>query len=225
MNAENVALSAEPGSQEQIQNIIALLRDLYPDARYELNFSTPLDLLVATQLAAQCTDERVNAVTAMLFLKYRSAEDYASAEQQAFEEDIRPTGFYRNKAKHIRAACQYLITHHNGEVPRTMAEMIKIPGVARKTASVVLGNAFGISEGFIVDTHVGRLARRFGWTKHEDAVKAEQDLMRLIPQSEWLSLAHRMILHGRNTCTARNPQCTRCALAAYCPSATFRQPA
>jgi endonuclease-3 len=192
---------------------------LYPEAKYALNFSTPLELLVATILAAQCTDERVNAVTKDLFQKYRNARDYATAKQEELEEDVHPTGFYRNKAKSIRAACQYLLDHHNGEVPRTLAELVKVPGVARKTANVVLGNAFGISEGFIVDTHVARLAARLGWTAQEDAVKIEQDLMELVPSQEWLNLAHRLILHGRAICTARKPACDRCPLASYCPSA------
>jgi endonuclease III len=208
-----------PKSPQQIQDISEQLARLYPDAKYELVFSTPLELLVATQLAAQCTDERVNAVTKDLFQKYRSAQDYATVSQEELEQDIHPTGFYRNKARNIRAACQYLIQHYNGEVPRTLAEMIRIPGVARKTANVILGNAFGISEGFIVDTHVGRLVRRFGWTRQEDAVKAEAELMRLIPPSDWLNLAHRIIVHGRTTCTARHPACERCSLAPFCPSA------
>ncbi len=209
----------QPGSPEQVSAIIVELAKLYPIARYDLNFTTPLELLVATQLAAQCTDERVNAVTKTLFQKYRSVEDYANVSQEEFEQDIKPTGFYRNKAKSIRAACQYLIAHHNGEVPRTMEEMVRLPGVARKTANVVLGNAFGISEGFIVDTHVGRLARRFGWTQQEDAVRVEQELMRLVVQEEWLPSAHRIIYHGRATCVARNPRCSQCSLAPFCPSA------
>src|SRR5215471_2361721 len=157
----------KPGSPEQIKAITAELRRLYPDAKCTLNFSNPLELLIATELSAQCTDERVNIVTRDLFRKYRSAEDYATVGQEELEQDIRPTGFYRNKAKNIRAACQRLITNYGGEVPRTMADLLTLPGVARKTANVVLGNAFGIVEGFVVDTHIGRLARRFGWTKNE----------------------------------------------------------
>jgi len=209
----------EPGSAQQIQAIIEELQKLYPQARYELNFTTPLELLVATILAAQCTDERVNAVTVQLFAKYRSASDYAHADQEELEQDVKPTGFYRNKARTVRAACQYLVDHYNGEVPNSIAELVKVPGVARKTANVVLVNAFGIAEGFIVDTHVGRIARRLGWTKHEDATKAEQDLMRLIPQAEWSSLPHRIIYHGRATCVARKPRCSQCVLASLCPSA------
>ncbi len=209
----------QAGSSEQILAIITQLRTLYPHARYDLNFSTPLELFVATQLAAQCTDERVNAVTKTLFQKYHTAQDYATVSQEEFEQDIKPTGFYRNKAKNIRAACQHLLQYHEGEVPRTMAEMVRIPGVARKTANVILGNAFGISDGFIVDTHVSRLALRFGWTEQEDAVKAEQDLMRLVPKEEWLPLAHRIIYHGRAVCNARKPLCAQCTLAQVCPSA------
>lgn len=217
--ANEASQKPAPRSPQQIQEIMQRLEKLYPNARYELDFSTPLELLVATILAAQCTDARVNAVTKDLFQKYRSARDYATANQEELEEDVRPTGFYRNKAKSIRAACQYLVDHHQGEVPRTMAEMVKIPGVGRKTASVILGNAFGVVEGFIVDTHVGRLARRFGWTEQEDALKAEQDLMQLVPRQEWLNVAHRMILHGRAVCLARKPACGRCVLAEVCPSA------
>lgn len=212
----------QPGTTEQISAIASELSTLYPHAKYDLNFSNPLELLVATQLAAQCTDERVNAVTKTLFQKYRSVEDYANVSQEEFEQDIKPTGFYRNKAKNIRAASQYLLTHYNGEVPHTMAEMLKLPGVARKTANVILGNAFNISEGFIVDTHVGRLARRFGWTQHDDAVRAEQDLMHLVPREKWLDVAHSMIYHGRAVCNARKPLCPQCSLVEFCPSAIAR---
>ena len=210
----------EPGSAQQIQAVIEELRKLYPQARYELNFTTSLELLVATILAAQCTDERVNAVTVQLFAKYRSASDYANADQEELEQDVKSTGFYRNKARTVRAACQYLVDHYNGEVPDSIAELVKVPGVARKTANVVLVNAFGVVEGFIVDTHVGRIARRLGWTSHEDATKAEQDLMRLVPQAEWSSLPHRIIYHGRATCVARKPRCSECVLVSLCPSAS-----
>ncbi len=214
----------EPGSPEQVQAIIEELRRLYPEAKCTLNFSNPLELLVATQLAAQCTDERVNMVTAQLFRKYRSVEDYATVSQEELEQDIKSTGFYRNKAKNIRAAAQRIITDYGGEVPRTMADLLSLPGVAlpgvaRKTANVVLGNAFGIVEGFTVDTHVTRLARRFGWTQHEDAVKIEQDLMRIVPRQDWFDLSHLMIFHGRAICYARKPLCGQCALARVCPSA------
>ena len=208
-----------PGSPEQIQAIITELRRLYPDAKCTLNFSNPLELLIATQLSAQCTDERVNIVTRDLFLKYRSVEDYATVSQEELEQDIRPTGFYRNKAKNIRAACQRLITNYGGEVPHTMADLLTLPGVARKTANVVLGNAFGIVEGIVVDTHVGRLARRFGWTTNEDPAKVEQDLMRLVRRKDWLNLSHTMIYHGRAICLARKVVCAQCTLAHLCPSA------
>jgi endonuclease III len=208
-----------PGSHKQIQAIIAELRRLYPDAKCSLNFSNPLELLIATQLSAQCTDERVNIVTVDLFRKYRSAEDYAKVSQEELEQDIRPTGFYRNKAKNIRAACQRLITNYGGEVPHTMADLLTLPGVARKTANVVLGNAFGIIEGIVVDTHVGRLARRLGWTANDDPTKVEQDLTHLIPQKDWLNLSHLLIYHGRAICLARKPLCEQCRLAQLCPSA------
>ena len=209
----------EPGSPEQVQAIIAELRLLYPDAKCSLNFSNPLELLVATQLSAQCTDERVNMVTEQLFQKYRSTEDFATVSQEELEQDIRSTGFYRNKAKNIRAACQRILTEYGGEVPRTMEGLLSLPGVARKTANVVLGNAFGIVEGFVVDTHIARLSRRLGWTKSEDPVKIEQDLMRIIPQKDWLDLSHLLIFHGRAICHARKPLCEQCALVPLCPSA------
>lgn len=209
----------QPGSPEQVQAITDELRALYPDAKCSLDFTNPLELLVATQLAAQCTDERVNIVTKTLFLKYRTAEDYAVVSQEELEIDIKSTGFYRNKAKNIRAAAQRILTEFGGEVPRTMPELLSLAGVARKTANVVMGNAFGIVEGFTVDTHVTRLSRRFGWTTNEDAVKIEQDLMRITPQQDWLDLSHLMIFHGRAICNARRPLCEECALAPYCPSA------
>jgi endonuclease III len=208
-----------PGSPEQIRLITEELRRLYPDAKGTLDFSNALELLIATQLAAQSTDERVNMVTPTLFRKYHTAEDYAKVSQEELEQDIHSTGFYRNKAKNIREAAQRLVTDYNGEVPRAMVDLLTLPGVGRKTANVVLGNAFGIVEGFVVDTHVGRLARRFGWTTNEDPVKVEQDLMRLVPQKDWLHLSHMMILHGRAICLARKPLCERCTLAKLCPSA------
>lgn len=203
----------QPGSPEQVEAIIAELRRLYPQAACTLNYSNPLELLIATQLSAQCTDERVNIVTAKLFQKYRNVADFAQASQQELEQDIHSTGFYRNKAKNIRAACQRLITTYRSEVPRTMEEILTLPGVARKTANVVLGNAFGVIEGFVVDTHVGRLSRRFGWTTNTDPVKIEQDLMRIIPRTDWLDLSHLMIFHGRAICNARRPLCEQCPLA------------
>ncbi len=216
----------EPGSQEQVNAIIAELHNLYPEATCSLDFSNPLELLVATQLSAQCTDVRVNIVTKHLFQKYKSAEDYATVGQEELEQDIRSTGFYRNKAKNIRATGQRLLTTYNGEVPRSMEELLTLPGVARKTANVVLGYAFGIEVGVVVDTHVGRLSRRLGWTTNEDAVKVEQDLMRIIPHEEWLNISHMLIFHGRAICDARKPLCEQCTLATLCPSAFIaKQPA
>ncbi len=219
-NASSTYTGPTPGSPEQVTAILDELRRMYPDAKCSLNFTTPLELLVATQLSAQCTDERVNIVTSDLFRKYRTAEDYATASQEAFEQDIKSTGFYRNKAKNIRAAAQRLLAQYNGEIPRTMQDILTLPGVARKTANVVLGNAFGIVEGVVVDTHVGRLARRFGWTSSEDPVKVEQDLMRILPQKDWLDASHLLIYHGRALCIARKPLCQQCPLASnLCPSA------
>jgi len=212
------------GSPEQVHTIIAELRRLYPNAACTLHFSNSLELLIATQLSAQCTDERVNMVTTQLFQKYRSVEDFATASQEELEQDIRSTGFYHNKAKNIRATCQRLITVYGGAVPCTMEDLLTLAGVARKTANVVLGNGFGIVVGFVVDTHVGRLARRFGWTKHTDAVKIEQDLMRIIPQKDWLDLSHLLIFHGRAICNARKPLCGQCTLASLCPSALVARP-
>jgi len=208
-----------PGSPAQVTAILAELRRLYPDAKTSLNFSTPLELLVATQLSAQSTDQRVNMVTAELFKKYRRVEDYATVSQEELEKDIRSTGFYHSKAKNIRAAAQRILTNYGGEVPRTMEELVTLPGVGRKTANVVLGNAFGIVEGIVVDTHVGRLARRLDWTTNEDPVKVEQDLMRIIPRQDWLDLPNRLIRHGRAICIARKPLCAQCALVHLCPSA------
>ena len=208
-----------PGSPEQVRAILAELRHLYPDAKISLNFSTPLELLVTTQLSAQSTDERVNRVTAELFQKYRSVEDYARVSQEELEKDIQSTGFYHSKAKNIRAAAQRILTHYGGEVPPTMEALLTLPGVGRKTANVVLGNAFGVVEGIVVDTHVGRLARRLGWTTNEDPVKVEQDLMRIIPRKDWLDLPYMLICHGRAICRARKPLCAQCTLVHLCPSA------
>lgn len=209
----------QPGSAEQVHAIIAELRHLYPQAACTLDYSNPLELLIATQLSAQCTDERVNIVTKTLFQKYRSVEDFAFANLEELEQDIRSTGFYHNKAKNIRATCQRLLTVYSGEVPHTMTDLLSLPGVARKTANVVLGNGFNVVEGFVVDTHVGRLSRRLGWTKNDDAVKIEQDLMRITQHKDWLDLSHLLIFHGRAICYARKPVCDKCTLAQLCPSA------
>jgi endonuclease-3 len=208
-----------PGSPGQVTAIIAELRRLYPDAKTSLNFSNPFELLVATQLSAQSTDERVNIVTADLFKKYRRVEDYATVRQEELEKDIQSIGFYRSKAKNIRASAQRIITNYGGEVPRTMEDILTLPGVARKTANVVLGNAFGVVEGIAVDTHVGRLAQRLGWTTNKDPVKIEQDLMSIVPHKDWLSISHMLIYHGRAICKSHKPLCAQCALVNLCPSA------
>ncbi len=226
---EQTSLPAEnkpvPGSPEQVEAITTELRRLYPEAACSLNFTNPLELLVATQLSAQCTDERVNIVTEKLFQKYQSVEDFATISQEELEQDIRSTGFYRNKAKNIRAAAQRIITEYGGEVPRTMLDLLSLAGVARKTANVVLGNAYGIIVGFVVDTHVGRLSRRLGWTQQSDPVKVEQELMRIVPEKDWLDLSHLLIFHGRAICESRKPHCRDCTLTHLCPSAFLTTPA
>ncbi|MEN6450904.1 MAG: endonuclease III [Thermoguttaceae bacterium] len=189
----------------------------YPDAKCSLDFSTPLELLVATILSAQCTDERVNKVTKSLFRKYPNAARYAKADLSELEKDIQSTGFFRNKAKSIQNACRALLERHDGQVPREMAELVELPGVGRKTANVVLGTAYGIAVGVVVDTHVGRIVKRLGLTTEKDPEKIERDLMRLLPEKEWIALAHRLIQHGRRVCTARSPKCPECPLEKLCP--------
>ena len=204
--------------RERAQKIVAELYRLYPDAKCSLDFTTPLELLVATILSAQCTDVLVNSVTPALFKKYREAADYASAPLEELEQDIRKTGFYRAKAKHLHEAGRMLVERYDGVVPRTMEDLTALPGVARKTANVVMGNAYGIVEGVVVDTHVGRLARRLGLTASEDPVRVEQELMALVPQQDWLPLSHMLIYHGRAVCQARRPLCEECTLVALCPT-------
>ena len=191
----------------------------YPDARTELDWSNSLELLVATILSAQTTDVQVNRVTESLFSKYRTAEDYADSNPDELEEDIRPTGFYRNKARSLRAMASALVEEHGGEVPRTMSELVALPGVGRKTANVVLGNAFDVNEGIVVDTHVRRVSGRLGLTESRDPVKIEKELMRLVPEGDWTIFSHLLILHGRRTCKARKPDCPNCILNDICPSA------
>ncbi|HEY6169978.1 MAG TPA: endonuclease III [Verrucomicrobiae bacterium] len=200
------------------QKIIAGLKKTYPDAHCELNFSNPLELLIATILSAQCTDKRVNIVTAELFKKCRTAKDYAEAPLAKLEETIKSIGFFRNKAKNIQACCRALAEKHGGEVPRTMEELHALDGVGRKTANVVLGNAFNINVGVVVDTHVARLSERLGLTKQKDPVKIEQELMKLVPQKDWTLFSHWLIWHGRRRCVARNPDCSHCEIARLCPS-------
>ena len=199
------------------KQIIDVLRRAYPDAHCELNFSSPLELLIATILSAQCTDKRVNIVTADLFQRYRTAADFANADISELEEAVKTTGFYRNKAKNIKACCQSIVEKHGGAVPKTMEELIELGGVGRKTANVVLGNAFGINVGVVVDTHVGRLSIRLGLTRETDPVKVELALMPLAPKDEWTLFSHLLIWHGRRRCYARNPDCAHCEVLSLCP--------
>ena len=199
--------------------VTAHLKAEYPDARTALDWSNPLELLVATILSAQTTDVQVNQVTQRLFAKYRKAEDYADAPPDVLEEDIRPTGFYRNKARSLRGMANALVEEHGGEVPRTMAELVALPGVGRKTANVVLGNAFGVNEGIVVDTHVRRVSNRLGLTESRDPIKIEQDLMKVVPEEDRTTFSHLLILHGRRICKARKPDCPNCVLNDICPSA------
>jgi endonuclease-3 len=205
--------------QERAAALIAAFAKIYPDAHCELDFSTPLELLVATILSAQCTDKRVNMVTPALFKKYRAARAWAGTPQGQLEKEIQSTGFFRSKAKNIRAMAAELVAKHKGKVPSTMAELNALPGVGRKTANVVLGNAFGINEGVVVDTHVLRLSRRLGLTRHSDPVKVEQDLVKLIPREKWALFSHWLIWHGRRRCYARKPDCDGCEVQHLCPSA------
>jgi endonuclease-3 len=209
----------EARRQRLEQHILPELKRLYPAAKCSLEHRTPLELIVATILSAQCTDDRVNIVTKSLFKKYRSAKDYARAPQEELEKDIQSTGFYRNKAKSIRAMAQSLLDKHGGSVPETMEELVELAGVGRKTANVVLGNAFGKNIGVVVDTHVTRLSNRLDLTDHEsDAVKIEQDLMRIVPQADWTIFSHLLIFHGRQICQARRPKCEICPLLTWCPA-------
>ena len=203
---------AEPATK-----VIAGLKQLYPNATCALNFETPLDLTVATILSAQCTDERVNMVTRDLFKEYRTADDYAAAAPGVLEEEIHATGFFRQKSNAIRGMGQKLVEKFGGEVPKTMEEMTQLPGVARKTANVVLGTAYGIPSGIVVDTHVARLAYRLGLSDEKDPVKIERDLMEVVPQDRWIWFGHAMILHGRQICLARAPKVGECILNEICP--------
>lgn len=191
---------------------------MYPDAHCALNHTNPFELMIATILSAQCTDERVNIVTADLFRKYRSPEDFVAASQAELERDVHSTGFFRNKAKNIKAASKRLIEVYGGEIPRTMDEILTLGGVARKTANVVLGNAFGIASGVVVDTHVMRLSQRLGLTENKTPEKIEKDLQELVPKKHWVMFPHWMIFHGRQVCNARKPKCPECKLSDICPS-------
>ena len=203
--------------KERTLKICVVLQRTYPNAHCELNFSSPLELLVATILSAQCTDRRVNLVTAELFKKYRSAQDFADAPLAEIEAAVKSTGFFRNKAKNIKGCCAAIVEKFSGEVPRTMAELHALAGVGRKTANVVLGNAFGINVGVVVDTHVTRLANRLGLASGTDAVKLEQELIKLVPQADWALFSHWLIWHGRRRCAARKPDCANCEIQKLSP--------
>ena len=210
-----------PAKQQRAIEILLRLKRFYPDATCSLDYETPMQLLVATILSAQCTDVRVNMVTPELFRRFPDAAAMAGADVSEIEALVRSTGFYRNKAKNIQAACHMIMTEFGGEVPQVMEDLLKLPGVARKTANVVLANAFGINMGVTVDTHVKRLSYRLGLTKHTDPVRVERDLMKLLPQPDWENWSIRLIYHGRAVCMARNPQCDRCEFADLCPSASL----
>ncbi|HKO01661.1 MAG TPA: endonuclease III [Thermoanaerobaculia bacterium] len=204
---------------ERVAEIIVQLKRMYPKAKCSLDFTNPFELLIATMLSAQSTDVRVNIVTKSLFRKYPDPQSFAKASQVEMERDVKQTGFFRNKAKAVIAASQEIVEKHNGEVPRTMEELTALPGVGRKTANVVLSNAFDAPVGIVVDTHVTRVSARLGLTANFDAVKIEEDLMKLIPKKEWTNYSHRVIYHGREICVARKPKCAICDLNGLCPSA------
>jgi endonuclease III len=208
--------------KRRAQKIITRLKKEYPDAECSLNHTNALELLIATILSAQCTDERVNIVTSDLFRKYRACEDYIKVPQTELENDIRSTGFYRNKAKAIQGACKIISEQHAGRVPDRIEELLALPGVARKTANVVLGNAFGITSGVVVDTHVGRLSQRLGLTENNQPEKIERDLMELVPSKEWIDFSHLLIYHGRRVCKARKPLCDACVIEIHCPSSSLK---
>ena len=210
---------SKKSKQERATRIVSTLAEVYPDAHCELNYTSPLELLIATILSAQCTDKQVNIVTVTLFKSYQSAQAFAEAPLGELENSIRRIGLFRSKAKNIKACCQTLIDQFNGDVPQTMEHLISLAGVGRKTANVVLGNAFDINLGVVVDTHVGRLAQRFRLTKETSPEKIEKDLQELIPQAQWMMLSHWLIWHGRRRCSARNPKCADCELIPLCPSA------
>ena len=217
-------MSAKENSQlkDRVKKIISLLKRAYPDAQCSLNHSNAFELLVATILSAQCTDQRVNIVTADLFRKYRKPEDYLKVSEKQLQNDIRTTGFFRNKTKSIRGTAKALIEQYGGEVPESMEELLELPGVARKTANVVLGNAFGIKAGVVVDTHVTRLSHRLGLTEQKTAEKIELDLIEIVPRKEWVIFPHLFIHHGRKICKARNPLCAECVVEKLCPSSFLK---
>ena len=209
--------------KRRTKTIISRLRKEYPDSACSLNFTTPLELLMATILAAQCTDERVNIVTADLFRKYRTAADYLRVPAEELEQDIRSTGFFRNKARSIQGACKLIVEKYGGRVPQDFEALLELPGVARKTANVVMGNAFGVPSGVVVDTHVSRLSQLLKLTTQTQPEKIEKELQELVPQKDWIDFPHLMIDHGRAVCIARRPQCHRCVLESLCPSSLLKQ--
>src|SRR5256886_16602964 len=208
--------------KDRTEQIIKLLKRAHPDAHCALNHSNAFELLIATILSAQCTDERVNIVTADLFRKYRKPEDYLKGPETELQQDIRTTGFFRNKTRSIQGASRMLVEEFDGEVPKTMEELLQLPGVARKTANVVLGVAYGIAAGIVVDTHVTRLSRRLGLTKQADSVKIGNDLRGLVPKKDWIIFSHLLIFHGRRICKARRPLCEECAVERLCPSSILK---
>ncbi len=208
--------------KKRLRKIIRELKSAYPDAKCTLNHTNPFELLIATILSAQCTDERVNIVTADLFRKYRKPEDYLAVSPTELQKDIRTTGFFRNKTKSIQGTARMLTEEYGNEVPNTIEELLELPGVARKTANVVLGNAFGISSGIVVDTHVTRLARRLGLTEQKQAEKIEKELVELVPKKDWVIFSHLLIAHGRKICRARNPLCAECVIEKLCPSSFLK---
>jgi len=210
-------MASTPPSKRHVASVLKILGRAYPEARCALDFRTPLELLIATILSAQCTDVRVNLVTKDLFQKYRTAADYAAAPLEELEEAIQSTGFYHNKAKSIRRCCEILADTYAGHVPQDMGALVQLPGIGRKTANVVLGTAFGIASGIVVDTHVARVSRRLGLTAQKDPAKIEQDLIPLVPQRQWVDFGHRVIQHGRRLCAARKPKCEECPLETICP--------
>jgi endonuclease-3 len=211
-----------PDEKRRVRSIIARLKQEYPDAQCSLNHSNPLELLIATILSAQCTDERVNIVTADLFRKYRSCEDYLKVPSSELERDIHSTGFFRNKTKSIQGACKAILERYGGRVPDTIDTLLSLPGVARKTANVVLGNAFGIASGVVVDTHVARISNLLGLTTQKQPEKIERDLMEIVPKRDWIDFSHLLIYHGRRVCKARRPGCERCVIERYCPSSLLK---
>ena len=205
--------------KQRTAKVIELLEKQYPNAKTALNYTNPLEIFVATMLSAQTTDQRVNIVTPNLFKKYRTPEDYANADIKELEQDIHSTGFYHNKARNLQKCCKLLVEKFNSQVPKTMDELLELPGVARKTANIVLYNAFGITSGIAVDTHVNRLSQRLGLTENEDSAKIEKDLMQITPKEKWMKLTDLLIFHGRQVCTAKKPKCEKCVLNKYCPCA------